>query len=67
MLDEGKTKMIETVACIDRTFQQRRLLEGNSTENINVKQAVLDIDTRLKAIDDLIKELDDEERGEIHE
>ncbi len=33
-LDEGKTKVIETVAIVDRTFQQRRLLEGQSTANI---------------------------------
>ena len=34
LLDEGKMKAIETVATLDRTFQQRRLLEGQSTENI---------------------------------
>ena len=34
LLDEGKTKTIETVALMDRSFQQRRLLEGQSTENI---------------------------------
>ena len=26
--------MIETIALVDRVFQQRRLLEGKSTENI---------------------------------
>ena len=34
LMDEGKTKTIETVALMDRSFQQRRLLEGQSTENI---------------------------------
>lgn len=34
LLEEGKTKAIETCAIMDRTFQQRRLLEGNSTANI---------------------------------
>jgi hypothetical protein len=34
LLDEGKTKTIETVALMDRSFQQRRLLEGQSTENL---------------------------------
>ena len=34
LLDEGNTKPIETVAIMDRTFQQRRILEGKSTENI---------------------------------
>jgi hypothetical protein len=34
LLDEGNTKTVETVALMDRSFQQRRLLEGQSTENI---------------------------------
>jgi len=34
LVDEGKSKMIETIALVDRTFQQRRLLEGRSTQNI---------------------------------
>lgn len=34
LLDAGDTKVIETVAVMDRAFQQRRLLEGQSTENI---------------------------------
>lgn len=34
LLDEGETKTIETVALMDRSFQQRRLLEGQSTENL---------------------------------
>ncbi|MBU3948869.1 MAG: hypothetical protein KJ882_03390 [Proteobacteria bacterium] len=33
LLDDGNMKAIETVATMDRTFQQRRLLEGQSTEN----------------------------------
>jgi len=36
LLDEGQTKMIETIALVDRTFQQRRLLEGGSTSNIGL-------------------------------
>lgn len=35
MLDQGKGGMIPTVALMDRSFQQRRLLEGRSTENIH--------------------------------
>lgn len=34
LLDEGKMKAIETVATMDRSFQQRRLLEGQSTDNL---------------------------------
>ena len=36
LLDGGEMKAIETVATMDRTFQQRRLLEGQSTDNIAV-------------------------------
>src|SRR5215510_16168584 len=34
LVDNGDSKMIETIALVDRVFQQRRLLEGKSTENI---------------------------------
>src|SRR5262245_60902174 len=34
LVDSGNSKMIETIALMDRTFQQRRLLEGKTTENI---------------------------------
>ena len=40
LLDEGKTKMIETCAVMDRSFQQRRLLEGQSTQNIAYAEAL---------------------------
>ena len=33
LLDDGNMKTIETVATMDRSFQQRRLLEGQSTAN----------------------------------
>ncbi len=42
LLDEGNTKVIETVALMDRSFQQRRLLEGNSTANIGLLSALLE-------------------------
>jgi len=42
LLDEGQTKVIETVALMDRSFQQRRLLEGKtvgvSSHTIQVQQ-----------------------------
>src|SRR5499426_1203870 len=34
LVDSGNSKMIETIALVDRVFQQRRLLEGKTTENI---------------------------------
>lgn len=44
LMDEGNTKTIETVALMDRSFQQRRLLEGQSTENIlQVHKIIADI------------------------
>ncbi len=47
-LDEDKMKNIELVALMDRSFQQRRLLEGNSTENImavhKIVRAIKDMD-----------------------
>ncbi len=33
--------MIPTIALIDRTFQQRRLLEGKSTVNLNLKMQLI--------------------------
>ena len=41
MLDQGKGGMIPTIACMDRSFQQRRLLEGRSTENIHNLTAII--------------------------
>lgn len=41
LLDQGNSKMIETIALVDRTFQQRRLLEGQSTLNINSLSALV--------------------------
>src|SRR5262245_27720611 len=35
LVDKGDSKMIETIALVDRVFQQRRLLEGKSTENVH--------------------------------
>ncbi len=43
LLDEGETKAIETVAVMDRSFQQRRLLEGQSTMNTQIFAVIEDI------------------------
>jgi hypothetical protein len=42
LVDAGETKMIETIALVDRTFQQRRLLEGNSTQNIAILAKIIE-------------------------
>jgi hypothetical protein len=50
LIDEGNMKPIETIALIDRTFQQRRLIEGQSTENISVAvvtREIEEIDQRI--------------------
>lgn len=54
LLDEGDTKAIETTAVMDRTFQQRRLLEGQSTSNI----AISEVDQRRREIAQEIEEID---------
>ncbi len=48
LLDGGKTKVIETVALMDRAFQQRRLLEGTSTENIALHAILQEIEEEEK-------------------
>lgn len=42
LVDQGDSKMIETIALVDRTFQQRRLLEGLSTQNIHSLSAIIE-------------------------
>ena len=43
LLDEGDTKAIETTAVMDRSFQQRRLLEDQSTDNVNIHAIIAEI------------------------
>lgn len=48
LLDKGDSQMIPTIALVDRTFQQRRLLEGGSTQNIGFfAKLVMEADARL--------------------
>ena len=48
LLDGGQTKMIETIALVDRTFQQRRLLQGGSTANVGIfSRIVIEVDKAL--------------------
>lgn len=54
LLDEGNTKTIETVALMDRAFQQRRLLEGQSTEIHDYEgtsRRIEELKTRLREIE----------------
>jgi len=38
---EKKVQMIPVIALVDRTFQQRRLLEGRSTVNLGIKMQLV--------------------------
>lgn len=42
LLDKGDTSMIPTIALVDRVFQQRRLLEGQSTQNIATLSRIIE-------------------------
>jgi hypothetical protein len=61
LLDEGNTKVIETVAVMDRSFQQRRLLECKSTENIFQLHADIAAIKKLKEEINLDRDEDSDE------
>lgn len=61
LLDEGKTKAIETTAIMDRTFQQRRLLENQSTQNISTRDLIVHLNQEIKDARAELKKLEDEE------
>lgn len=48
LLDEGQTKVIETVALMDRSFQQRRILEDKSTSNSSHEIQLMQVHRSLK-------------------
>lgn len=58
LLDEGDTKAIETTAIMDRSFQQRQLLQGRAT-------AIIDYGSTCKRIEELEAELNRLESGTI--
>ncbi|MBZ0221262.1 MAG: hypothetical protein K8I01_12625 [Candidatus Methylomirabilis sp.] len=63
MRGEKEPNPVAIVAIQDRSFQQRRLLEGLSTENIGVKGLVAHIQTEIEVIrkrkEELLSELED--------
>lgn len=62
LLDEGNTKVIETTAIMDRSFQQVRLLEGKSTHNLShIHELHSRISAEIEEIKKEIKELDEQE------
>jgi transposase len=58
LLDQGGTKVIETVALLDRTFQQRRLLEGGSTENLSVLHGDIDVLRKRRQAEDPLEDIE---------
>ncbi len=60
-----KVQMIPTIALVDRTFQQRRLLEGKSTANLGIKtQLVLRCEAEDQAQQDKKSPQGDESNGQ---
>ena len=60
-----KVQMIPTIALVDRTFQQRRLLEGRSTMNLGLKmQLVLAAEAEDQAQQDKKSPQGDEGNGQ---
>ena len=59
LLAEGKTKAIETTAIMDRCFQQRRLLSGESTHNVEAYHQVARLDEHLGKLEGEFKRLEE--------
>lgn len=58
LLDGDKVKIIEATAVMDRSFQQRRLLQGESTHNIESHRYILDLKEHIERLDARKKELE---------
>lgn len=54
-LDRGDAPMIPVIAAMDRCFQQRRLLEGESTANISIYARLEEISKELDAERELLR------------
>ncbi|MFH1103235.1 MAG: hypothetical protein V1714_05660 [Pseudomonadota bacterium] len=61
LLDGGEMRAIETIAAMDRAFQQRRLIEGLSTANIGVVAKVVELDSEIDQLRAELKAMDAEE------
>ena len=58
LLDDGQMKAIETVATMDRSFQQRRLLEGQSTENLCSISLAIEEVRKLRQLKEISKDIE---------
>jgi hypothetical protein len=72
MIEQGSLTPLESIALMDRSFQQRRLLEGKSTENIAsltriIEAAHADTATPLPEADRKMKNADQYTEAEIVE
>lgn len=59
LFDEGNTKVIETTAVMDRSFQQRQLLEGKPTANINFRGVLEEVDNSIRKVERELRELEE--------
>jgi len=59
LLDEGNTKVIETTAVMDRSFQQRQLLEGKPTANITFLSVLKEVDNSIRKVKEEMKMLEE--------
>lgn len=60
LLDEGKLRAIETTAIVDRTFQQRRILEGATTEHVAHHHIVSTLKAAQRELQQIMEELDND-------
>ncbi|MFH1102449.1 MAG: hypothetical protein V1714_01610 [Pseudomonadota bacterium] len=60
-LDSGDLKPIELIACMDRSFQQRRLLEGLSTANVGIVAKIAELDSEMDQLRAELKAMDEAE------
>jgi len=56
LLDQGDSQMIPTIALVDRLFNQCRLLEGSSTENVDIRALNLEEKDLKRQLEELESE-----------
>ena len=62
--DEGSPNVIESTAVMDRTFNQKRLVENLSTENVDIRSINQHYADTIKGIQKRIEELKDDTKNE---
>lgn len=57
LLDEGKLPAIPATAIMDRAFTQRRLLEGQPTQNLDTRSVMVHLQVTMKDLEERKKKL----------